>query len=254
MSECNYKKYIYDGTFQGLLTVIYNIYYSKTTPVEIIANCFEEASQDNFLYKKEYVDSNYEKALKVSNSIKNKISASALDNVYYAFLSSIKEKELAIYNYIKIGFVIGNKIDSMYYDKRVSSILKIVDKVTKEVMRMCGFIRFTYINNFYYAFYEPDHNITELLAPDFVQRFSDQCFIIHDGKRNIAAIYDTKEWIISHFSKQMILTDDLSTNNISYENLWKEYFNNISISERQNLRQQKLLMPERYRKNMLETT
>ena len=37
------------------------------------------------------------------------------------------------------------------------------------------------------------------------------------------------------------------------QNLWKEYFSNTTIEERKNLKLQKKMLPQRYRKNLTET-
>ena len=256
----NNKLYSYDGTFYGLLTAIYEIYYSNNIPINISSNTSQGSPQMNFLNENKCIVTNYEKALKVSECIKNKISIRALDNSYYGFLSNIKGKEMVIFNYIKLGFKLGSGIDVYLYDENVMALHKIVKKVSKEIHLMTGFIRFTYKNNFYYASYEPDHNITELLAPWFAYRFADQNFIIHDVSRNIAAVYNTKEWIIMSFDNSdlkklnVVYNEEvLPSNNMCYEKLWKEYFINTSIAGRKNESHQKSLMPKRYWKNMLET-
>ncbi|MBC8062446.1 MAG: TIGR03915 family putative DNA repair protein [Clostridiaceae bacterium] len=255
----SYHNYLYDGSFYGLLTVVYEIYYSHSIPVDIRLISETSVSQSSFLATDKLIITDSQKAEKVYNAIFHKISSQSLDNVYYAFLSSIEGKELIIYNYIKLGFKIGNNLESHLYTEEVSALHKIVKKVTKEVMHMTGFIRFTFNNNFYYANYEPDHNITELLAPHFVDRFADQYFIIHDKLRNIALVYDTEQWVLTTFNKTELqnLTPDtkeiVPEDFICYEKLWQEYFVNIAIKERTNERQQKLYMPKRYWKNMLET-
>ncbi len=251
----SYMNYVYDGTFYGLLTVIHEIYYLHAKPVSISANSDIKEVQSNFLYEYKFINTNSEKAAKVKNAIQNKIGLQALEKIYLSYLSNLDNKELVIYNYIKLGFKLGTSTDKHLYTVEVSSINKIVNKVNKEVMNMAGFIRFTYKNNFYYAAYEPDHNITEILAVDFVDRFTDQYFIIHDVRRNIAVLYDTKEWVITNFCEsQLKFLDSINVNNdIFYETLWKEYFKNTAIVERRNDKQQNLHMPKRYWKNILET-
>ena len=259
----NYKLYLYDGTFHGLLTVIYEIYYNHDNPLDISISNIDESPQMNFLNENKTIVTDNEKVLKVLKGIKGKISIQALDNIYYAFLSGTEGKEMAIFNYIKLGFKLGSGIDAHLYDEKVICLHKIVKKVRKETHLMTGFIRFTYNNNFYYASYEPDNNITELLAPLFANRFSDQYFIIHDVSREIAAIYNTKEWVITAFCNSDVEKLNVTRNDevlmengenyICYEELWKEYFVHISIDERKNEKQQKSMMPKRYWKNMLET-
>ena len=255
----NYTSYIYDGSFYGLLTLIYESYYSHSIPINISSSAELQSQNQSFLNDTKLITTDYEKAEKVNHEILTKISREALEQIYRAHLSAIKGKELVICNYIKLGFKIGKAVDSHLYTEEVSSLQKIVKKVTREVHLMTGFIRFAYVNNFYYAVYEPDHNISELIAPHFASRFADQYFIIHDTLRNLAVIYNTKDWVITSFYESELITlktgpsNQDSNNDICYEKLWQEYFVNVAIKERINERQQKQFMPKRYWKNMLET-
>lgn len=251
--EQKYGFYLYDGSFYGLLTCIYHIYYDKIEPINISVKTEASINQGSLIDETIHICTSSEKALKVYNSIPSKISHEALIDIYHAYLSSIEGKELIIYRYIKLGYKVGNKLSSYHFMEEVSSLRKISMKVTKEVHNFCGFIRFELRGNFYYAIYEPDHNITELLMPHFTNRFSDQNFIIHDIKRNIAAIYNTKEYFITNFTPEEIAALELNNNEDPFQQLWKEYFKTVAIEERKNLSQQKRLMPTRYRKHLLET-
>lgn len=251
--EKKYGFYNYDGSFYGLLTCIYHIYYDRVEPLNICVKINESVEQHNFLYESINITTSSEKALKVYNSIAEKISNQALSQVYEAYLSSVEGKELIIYNYIKLGYKVGSNIYAYHYMSEVSEFRKIIIKVTKEVHNFCGFIRFELRGNFYYAIYAPDHNITELLVPHFVERFSDQNFIIHDIKRNVAAIYDTKDYFLTSFTNEELQALNSKTKEDPFEQLWKEYFVNMAIEERKNSKQQKRLMPTRYWKHMLET-
>ena len=251
--EKKYAYYNYDGSFYGLLSCIYHIYYERTEPMDITIKDASLINQDSFLYETINIISSEEKAIKVYTSIIEKISSEALSDVYQAYLSSIEGKELMIYKYIKFGYKVGSKVYAYHYMAEVSNLKKIVKKVTIEVHNFCGFLRFELKNNFYYAEYEPDHNITELLLPHFVNRFADQNFIIHDIKRNVAAIFNTKDSFLTSFTAEELAAIKSEAKEDPFQQLWKEYFTNMAIEERKNSRQQKKSMPSRYWKHMLET-
>ena len=251
--EKKYGYYTYDGSFYGVLTCIYHIYYDRIEPINICVKDATTIKQHSFLDETINIDSCNEEAIKVYNSISEKISPEALSDVYQAYLSSIEGKELMIYNYIKFGYKVGSNVYAYRYMEEVSNLKKIVKKVTNEVHNFCGFLRFELRNNFYYAAYEPDHNITELLLPHFVNRFADQNFIIHDIKRNVAAIFNTKDYYLTSFTAGELEALNSKTEKDPFEQLWKEYFSNMAIEERINFRQQKRFMPSRYWKHMLET-
>jgi probable DNA metabolism protein len=159
----NTVSYTYDGSFYGLLTVIYEIYYSHSIPVAISIEGLITDVQESFFNTTISIETDMVKAEKVNEAILHKISADALENIYHVYLSSIKGRELIIYNYIKLGFRLGRSVESHLYTEEVAALHKILKKVNRELIYIIGFIRFIQVNNFYYAKYEPDHNITELI-------------------------------------------------------------------------------------------
>lgn len=242
--------YIYDGSFDGLLTSIYTAYYSNEKPEDIVR---KEDFELTLLTEPIYITSDEIKASKVYNAIKNKISAEALSNIFYAYLSEIKNSSYTIYEYVKLGFKLGPKVDLYLHNDTVLKIDNISKKVTHEFQRMTGFVRFNCINNnLYYSAIEPDHNILTLLAPHFAERLSNEKWIIHDLKRELAAMYNGSQWVVSPLSKEQGEALSSAAENELYEKLWIDYFNNIAVENRINLKLQKSHMPKRYWKHLTE--
>ena len=77
-------------------------------------------------------------------------------------------------------------------------------------------------------------------------------WIIYDEKRKIYALYDLKN--ISFFNEKDVVSLNLTleNNEIFYENLWKTFFETISIKQRKNKKVQMNFMPRKYWKNMIE--
>ncbi|NSW91858.1 MAG: TIGR03915 family putative DNA repair protein [Firmicutes bacterium] len=241
--------YTYDGSFEGLLTAIYVAYYRRENPEKIKAI---EKLQQSFLETYVHIDTDYEKSKKVYNSIRDKISQNALDNVYCVYLADREEDNgTAIYEYLKFGWKVGAKVDSYLSDDRVLKVHKIRQRVDLEVHRMMGFVRFSLLEgNIYYAPIEPDNNILPLLAPHFSKRLADQNWIIHDLRRCLAALYNRKEWIIVDLSLERI--PEIDAKEQTYRELWKHFYNNVSIKERLNPSLHKRLLPTRYWRHLTE--
>lgn len=241
--------YTYDGSFDGLLTAIYESYYRKEKPGEIQP---EENLQPNMLFRYVHIETDFEKSQRVYNSIREKISEEALDNVYHVFLADREYKRSTIiYNYLKLGWKTGKSIDLHLADDRVLKVLKIKQRVELEVHRMMGFVRFSLMaGNIYYAVIEPDNNILPLIAPHFAERLRDQNWIIHDKARGLAALYNTRNWLIVDASPSKI--PDIDTGEKLYRDLWKEFYNSVTIKERYNLSLHKRLLPVRYWPNLTE--
>lgn len=234
--------YVYDGSFEGLLTAIFESYYRKQQPARILCN---SNLQHNLLEENIYILTDEEKASRVYNSIRDKISPEALKNVYYTYLSEQEDAGTWIYDYIRFGYKVGHKIDLYLTDDRVQNIHKTRKKVSFEAHRMLGLLRFKQINtDTYYAPISPDNNIVTLLAPHFSERLPDQNWVIHDTKRNIAAIFDKIEWYVTNININQF--DIFYAGNDPYEQLWKQYFASIAIKNRINPKLQRQHMPARY--------
>lgn len=68
----------------------------------------------------------------------------------------------------------------------------------KEARFLLQFIRFARMDNgVYYARITPDNDVVALLMPDFADRYRTMPFLIHDVNRQIAGIYDTREWYLT---------------------------------------------------------
>ena len=234
--------YVYDSSFEGLLTAIYDAFYNKQKPDGLADSKY---LQVNLLDEYVYINTDYEKSNKVYNSIRKKISSQALRLVYNIFLSETQEAGTIIFEYLKLGWKLGRDVDLHLADDRVLKVHKLSRKVECENHNMMGFLRFRLIeDNIYYAPIRPDNNIAALLAPHFADRMSDQRWIIHDVRRGLAAIYNLSKWVLAEVDSKDL--EGLEEKDTEYQELWKEFFKTIAIPGRINPKLQKRLMPVRY--------
>lgn len=238
---------IYDGSFEGLMTLVFDVYKNKIEPENIY---IDGKVQMNMISKNVNIYTNSKKAERVYNGIREKISSRALKNIYQCYLSEIDGIEMYIFKYIKLGFKVGRKVDNYEFDDTVNKVHEISRKVGAEAHRMLGLLRFIKISdNLYYSKIEPDYNIIGLISPHFCNRMKDQGWIIHDIKRKIASVYNKKDWIITDFNEKLTNIDN---DEIDFQELWKEYYKSIGIKERRNDKLKKQYMPVRYWKNLTE--
>lgn len=241
--------YIFDGSFEGLLTAVYEAYYRREKPEEIIP---EWQFKPTLLTEPVYITTEPEKCAKVYEAIKNKISKPSLKLIYHVYLSELEGCCTLIYNYIKLGFKLGSEVDLHLHIDSVLGMHNIEKKVTYECHRMLGFVRFKSIENMFYSSIEPDHNILGLISSHFASRLPDENWIIHDLKRDLAVFYNKKEWIVTPLSKAKAEDFLVREEGELYETLWKQFFKTIAIEDRINPRLQKRMMPSRYWKHLTE--
>lgn len=243
------RVFIHEPTFEGLLSAIYNAYYSSAKPDTIYSKLVYE---NNLIDEVVTINSDEEKFQKVYNAIINKISKDVLNKIYYVFLSETKESSNMIYNYVRLGFKLGKDVDLHKNNDIVLYMDKMSKRVHQERHRFTGFVRFKEINNILYSSISPDFNILPILADHFKNRLSNENFIIHDTKRDIALVYNKENYYLTNLSeaqKNILLN---SPDKGEYEDLWKQYFESVNIKERKNSRLQKRMMPSRYWNNITE--
>lgn len=240
--------YLYDGTFEGLLTCIYHSYYENHAQ----GIYHQDNYQFSMLNDSKIINTDTELSAKVYEAINNKISPLALKQVYHVYLSNHPRKEDLILKYLQIGFRLGKIISGYHTHPDVLPVHSVSRKVSMETHRFYGLTRFRDTGRFLYASLEPDHNILVFLADHFADRLARENFVLHDKRRNIAAVYDKKEWYLTDF----MFPFDFSTNETEsfYQDLWTRYFSHISIESRINLRLQNQFVPKRYRKHIIEFT
>lgn len=242
-------KLVYEDSFEGFLTAIYYAFYSKEDIISIDTNSYDDI---DMLTTVKHLETDLEKYKKVKTAIVTKIDPLALSKIYSLYLSNYKNKGIICYKYLKTAFKIGSDIHKHLYLDVVREIDLIERRVSLEAHRFTGFVRFSLINNkFLYSPIQPDNNILELISPHFQRRFSNEYWIIHDIKRNIASVYNKVSWEITEMNDDIY--NSLKNYNDEFEDLWKNYFVSITIKERANPKLQKRMMPKRYWKNLTET-
>lgn len=240
--------YVFDGSFEGLLTAIHEAYYRREVPGALLpADGLQASLIDTYIH----ITADSEKSDKVYNSIQNKISQEALEHVYRIYISEAGNYGTLIYRFLQLGWKMGSKICDHLADDTVLQVIKLSKKVGFEIHRFEGLLRFRQLDtNLYYAPMEPDYNILAVISNHFAGRLSDQNWIIHDIKRGLASVYDTHEWLITDMKGNE--RSSAFEKERDYTMLWKGYFKHIAISSRTNPRLQRQHMPARYWKYLVE--
>lgn len=249
--------YIYEceDSIEGIFTGVYDAWMSgeqhNNTKV-VISNQYT-----NIELFSEYIEvkTSHEKAEKVAESIKNKISNDAYSLVVRAALSEGTDKADMIYRFLILGFKVGAKVTTYYADNAVMNIFELNRYVGNEAHFYTGFLRFSEVSEkALFAKYEPKCNITEIIMPHFVDRFPDEYIIILDVRRKTAGFYmPGNEWFISQVSDGIIeILDNENEKEEKYKSLWKTFFKSIAIEPRKNSNLQRSMLRLHYRKHMTE--
>lgn len=249
--------YQYNGSFEGLLTCIFEAYNRREFPDVVEATGARPV--DMFAQVVE-VASDSVKAGRVWKGIRDRLSAKNQQLLYYAFLSEVKGIEMKILKFARRLFDEKASIETDFGDQDVLEVVQNARKVKKEAMRMLQFVRFQQTKDgLYFCGIEPEYDVLPLVLGHFRSRFADQQWLLYDLKRNYGAFYNRSaveevQLSGSEISRQtgQVSENVLHEGDALYQTLWKTYFKNLSIAERKNLRLQRQHMPRRFWKYITE--
>ena len=243
--------YLFDGSFDGFLTSVFEAYRSGLFPERIYAS---DDYQLDLARAPVDIATDAGKSARVQAGIARRLGGDAFDNVWTAFLSDDRERHTKIFRFLALGFEAGRKACSQLAEPAVMDVYELARRVSRETNRMVGFLRFSAMEGgVQYAAIAPACNQLPCLAPHFADRMPDTPFVIHDTRRRIAAIYDTKGICYAETgpaSPPMAFSEDES----AFRALWRGFYEAIAIKERRNPKLQRSLMPKRYWKDMAEHT
>ncbi len=240
--------YFFDGTKNGLLTCIFESFYDRRIPDDVTTECVQCGLLDEIVT----IKTDSEKAERVYKCLKNCKTKYLVSDFNLTFRSGEKKRFKVFFDYLNVA--ISNKnidVSKAFALPEIQAFTDLKNRIYTETHRFKGFLRFMETKKgFYYACYEPDNDITELLVPHFTARLQSP-FIIHDIKRNILALCDGKRYKILNGGDNGV-TVFMSESEEIFLDLWQQYYKSINIEERKNLRQMRNYMPERYWKNLSE--
>jgi probable DNA metabolism protein len=250
--------YLYDGSFEGLLTAIFECYADRCQPTDIRNQALYQAS---LLDDLRVIVTDATKAERVLNGIDARSDHQGAELVYHLFLSELAGIELHIYQLVRVlvdqndpGILDNFANPHILYSAQVNKM------ISREVHRMHAFVRFQKSDEgIYYAIINPDFNVLPLIGDHFHRRFADQPWVIFDSRRHYGLYCDLHKMIfidadapilINAADKLQLTAADEKENN--YQQLWKSYFQSVNIKERQNLKLHLRHVPRRYWKYLIE--
>ncbi len=237
---------VYDGTFEGFLSLVYEVYYKKLKPIKIYKTLPNEMIFEEILE----IETSSDKATKVLNAIKIKFPKELIEKILNIFMCDSKEFEIALLEYIIIGFKETKQLFNIN-NSCVFYLNSLEKELFRNVHKMTGFIRFEELEDAtLYAKIESKFNVVYFLGKHFLKRFNNQNFIIHDLNRKLAFVK-----IENDFSVQEVAYFDepnYSSNEQKFQKLWKSFFSGVTIKERINSKLQQQMVPLIYRTYMSE--
>ena len=235
--------YIFDGTTSGFLTAFVQAFNDK--------NAVLTSKQTQLLLGQEPISvvSNETIALKAAERLTS-FDRHAMEDLDTLLRSGMTDNEQVAFRYFRLMAKLKCPIGKRLAEPDVFTALSYIKKVGLEIHHFHGFVRFIETQSgALYAPIEPDNDICDLLVPHFRARLPEYPFVIHDVKRQKAAVYDGKNTFNAYLPHADVL---ICANEQAWQSLWKEYYHAVNIPSRERLKQMKGYMPVRYWKYMPE--
>lgn len=249
--------FIYDQTFEGLLTAIQDAFDLNIEPDKILST---KAFQDDLFAIKYYITTDSDKFEKLWEQIKDKSSEQNCQRIFKAFLSELPDIEIIIYNYIKLILETPYNVEVDFSNENLVKLNNIQKKVGREAQRVMMFVRFQKtIDEIFYASFDAKYNVIPLTVSHFRNRFADQKWVIFDTRRKFGYYYDlenVREITIGNQKVSLesgkVDKDILHISEKLFQKLWKSYYDSINIKERKNLKVHMQFLPKRFWKFLPE--
>jgi probable DNA metabolism protein len=249
--------FIYDASFEGLLTVVFESYRLKIVPDKILE---EGAVLPLFSENTLYISSDEQKAQRVWKGLKKKLSSSACSMISVVFLADDPTIPMLLFRYICKAIDAPKSIETNFGDSDVLEAAKWYKKVNREAERIRQFVRFQKTeDNIYFAPVAPLHNVLPLAIEHLADRFSDQKWIVYDTRRKYGFFYDlqtTVEVTFDHLNIDARLgkMDEtmMAEDEKIFQQMWKIYFKSMTIKERINPKLHRQNMPRRFWRYLTE--
>ncbi|WP_143961130.1 TIGR03915 family putative DNA repair protein [Litoribacter populi] len=247
---------IYDGTFDGLMTAVFESYALKLESPQVYTK--DQLGPQLFEQVLE-VSSDEEKALRVKTKIKSILGQNGLQMLWKATLSEGAEVGNIVLGVVRYALKTEKNILKDYGHPSVLSLQEIMKKLSRERHRMTAFVRFKLASDqVYYATIEPDFDVLPLISDHFKNRYADQKWMIFDLKRNYGIFYDLRKVIPVEFHNPeagqslSVISIEWDETEKEFQSLWKNYFKSTNIASRKNTKLHLQHVPRRYWKYLVE--
>lgn len=238
--------YLYDSSFEGFLTAVFESYTSRG----VIRK--ENAFVPDMFATTIRVETDLEKADRVWAGLSKKLSANGLHQYFSTFLSEIENVEDQMLSYTRHVFENQSYVERDFGNDFVLFVAQTARKVHREKHRMEAFVRFQLTKDgIYFSLVSPDYNVLPLIIKHFKDRYADQRWMIYDKVRNYGIYYDLEkvETVWMEMDKQEGIWDEAEGD---YQALWQTYYKGANIASRVNRKLLLQHMPKRYWKYLPE--
>lgn len=241
--------YIYDGTWDGLMCLVYRTALDESVPEEILRD--DDSVDQGLLFETARIDTNENVAEATAMLLRERSSGVMWSDLWFALLSGDRGVDMALWRTLERAWREGKRAGMDLADPFMDRVRRAALHTGGEYNKYLGVIRFKDVGGIFYARMEPDCDVLPLLAGHFAKRLSDQGWVLHDIRRGRAAIFDGNGWHIEDMRLDRI--PQITSEEAAYQKLWREFYRSTTTHQRLNYKVQRTHMPKKYWKHLVET-
>lgn len=199
-----------------------------------------------------------EKTHRVMNTLKRRFGTDNYLSLCMALASEDQEKAQAVYRTVVSGLRRGCRQGQLFdnlADRDVHKAFALARSVSTEVGHQKQFLRFQELDNgLLYSRIGPKYDVLVFVMPHFANRLPIENFVIYDEKRSLFGIHPAqKEWYFFRGEDgDKVTVPGLSEDEMTYQELFRQFCHTITIEGRRNAQLQKGMLPLRFREYMVE--
>ena len=198
-----------------------------------------------------------DKARRLQRMVKRYLGYNAYWDIYYALLSDDQEKGTEVFRVMQEARNIqdSRKIMDHLGNPDVAKVFAMSRSVSNEAHMYEEFIRFRELENgVLFSEITPKSQVLTCIGDHFSDRFPLENWAIYDKTHEVFLIHKKQEkWsLVWGKSLDPEAAAAVSQGETDYACLWKEFFEAVSIKERENPKCQQSHLPLRFRGNMTE--
>ena len=237
--------YLYDGTYAGFLTCVFDSYLHREEPADFTP--FHEAAAS--FYPQRAVETDREKARRVYRALEQ-FGREGRRWAVRGFLTCLPERELWLWRFYRLGFAEHAAVSRDLTHPVVDTVRKAVRRLEEEAHLLTGFVRFSELEGVLAGEITPKNRVLPLLRPHFCGRFPQERFLLYDKIHREALVHAPGRWSILPMEELQL--PSAGAEERLYRQMWRKFYDTIAIQGRYNPKCRMTHMPKRYWDNMTE--
>lgn len=244
-----------EDSLESIFTAIYRTYEEKRNHGDTVLSL----TDDPLLFAEDVaVVPDEDKARRVMDTLKRRFGMRDYSYLCMALASEDEEKAQAVYRTVVSGLRSGCREGHLFdnlADRDIHKAFSLARNVSTEIGHQKQFLRFQELERgLLYSRIGPKYDILVFLMPHFADRLNIENFVIYDEKRCLFGVHPAcGEWYLFRSEEaERAFEPALSEQEMSYQELFRQFCLAITIKERRNQKLQKGMLPLRFREYMVE--